>query len=150
MKRSELAAIAANGYWRETEARVALAAWRASGKALTGFAVAEGLSVEKLTRWRRRLESDGDDRRAPATRVAATFAPVEVIQVGAVVRVEGRLRETPCKHPVLSPLHDAQRQRPVRRCTSARAISNRRGAREAGAGRRGCRARQGDTDIAPA
>jgi hypothetical protein len=74
MKKSELAALAANGYWREPEARMVLAAWRASGK--------------KLTRWRRRLEGDGDRRGGSATRAAATFAPVEVIQVGAVVRVE--------------------------------------------------------------
>jgi hypothetical protein len=88
MKKSELAAVAANGYWREPEARIVLAAWRASGKTLNEFAAAEGLSGEKLTRWRRRLEGDGDRRGGSATRAAATFAPVEVIQVGAVVRVE--------------------------------------------------------------
>lgn len=46
---------AASKYWRETDARVVLAAMSDSGMPLTVFGGHFGIRVEKLRRWRRRL-----------------------------------------------------------------------------------------------
>ena len=43
-------------YWREADARRVLDAWRATGSSMAAFARASGLPVERIRRWRRRLE----------------------------------------------------------------------------------------------
>ena len=50
-------------YWREADARRVLDAWRATGSSMAAFARASGLPVERIRRWRRRLE--GADEEAP-------------------------------------------------------------------------------------
>lgn len=42
-------------YWREADARVWVDTWRRSGQTRTEFAVTHGISVERLSRWARRL-----------------------------------------------------------------------------------------------
>ena len=42
-------------YWRDTDARAVLAAHRASGLSLPGFARRHGLTVQRLRWWRQRL-----------------------------------------------------------------------------------------------
>jgi hypothetical protein len=58
-----------NTYWRERDAELILAAWAQSGLTLSAFARQCGLSVPRLRRWKKRLES-GDGPR---------FYPVELI-----------------------------------------------------------------------
>ena len=42
-------------YWHEDEARFALTEWESSGLTLREFALAHGIHLTKLQRWRRRL-----------------------------------------------------------------------------------------------
>lgn len=44
-------------YWREADARVVIDAWQASGMSVSAFAHRYSLNVERLRRWRRRLEA---------------------------------------------------------------------------------------------
>jgi len=47
--------IAAQGYWREGEARVVVEAWRRSGESPAAFARRHGIARRRLERWARRL-----------------------------------------------------------------------------------------------
>ena len=67
---AELAPIVQNTYWRERDAALILAAWAQSGRTLSAFARQCGLSVSRLRRWKRRLESDDSPR----------FHPVELVE----------------------------------------------------------------------
>jgi hypothetical protein len=93
MVRADLAVIAANPYWSEDEARVALAEWHRSGLSLPAFAVANGLHVGRLRRWRQRLSKVRGEvavNEAESPRPTITFVPVAVTSsaTGAtVVRV---------------------------------------------------------------
>ena len=64
--------------WKTTDARSALTAFAASGLSLDEFARREGLQVQRLHRWRRRLATQ--DRRATAVRPAPVVAP-ELIEL---------------------------------------------------------------------
>ena len=68
---SELTALAANRYWREPDARIALTALDESGMTVAEFAKRYELPREKLDRWRRRLWVDSDDQ--------PTLHPVRVV-----------------------------------------------------------------------
>jgi transposase len=48
--------VAKRGYWRESDARVLIEAWRASGESLTRFGGRYGGAPRRLARWRKRLE----------------------------------------------------------------------------------------------
>jgi transposase-like protein len=52
--------------WTEAEARAALAAWEGSGVSLAEFARHNGLEVQRLARWRRRLAAERGGTRAQA------------------------------------------------------------------------------------
>src|SRR5919109_1607591 len=75
--------------WTVADARAALDALASSGLSTPAFAAREGLDVERLRRWRRRLESD---RPAPAPKFVElrprTPEPIEVVlRSGQVLRV---------------------------------------------------------------
>jgi hypothetical protein len=63
-------------YWSEAEARVVLAAYRASGLSLKAFARHTGLSARRVRGWRARMP-------APLPSAGATFLPVEVVPATA-------------------------------------------------------------------
>jgi hypothetical protein len=64
-----LVPLVSNNYWREPDAEQVLAVWAQSGLTLSAFARQCGLSVRRLTRWKKRLEASGGPR----------FHPVEVV-----------------------------------------------------------------------
>ena len=66
---SGLVPLTSNSYWREPDAERVLAVWAQSGLTLSAFARQCGLSVRRLSRWRKRLEEAGGPR----------FHPVEVV-----------------------------------------------------------------------
>lgn len=52
---SEVRRLAAQRYWREEQARVAVDAWVRSGMSLAAFARCHGIVRQRLERWARRL-----------------------------------------------------------------------------------------------
>jgi hypothetical protein len=83
-----LAADLTRKHWNERTATRVLAAWRESGIPLSRFARANGFGMERLRRWKKRIEVED----ATAAAVAPmTFIPAAV-QLGAaraVVRLPG-------------------------------------------------------------
>lgn len=73
-------------YWREAEARYALATWESSGLTLREFAEAHRIRLAKLRRWRRRL-SEPTTVRFLDILPNPTVAPVEPfrLHLGEVV-----------------------------------------------------------------
>ncbi|MDX2090323.1 MAG: hypothetical protein SFX73_20855, partial [Kofleriaceae bacterium] len=71
--------------WTEDEGRAALEAWRASGESLAAFARREGVDVQRLYWWKRRLGW----RTRTTEREAAPLAlvPAAVIEAAAVVTI---------------------------------------------------------------
>lgn len=65
-----LSAISRKSYWRAEDARVMVAAWRASGLSVTAFARRHGVSRSRLVWWRDRVKA-----------VAPRFLPVRVVTV---------------------------------------------------------------------
>jgi len=78
-----VAASAGKSYWREADARQVVRAWESSGQALSRFAAARGLKVERLARWARRLRTRTRGVRGRATTGARPlklrFHPVELV-----------------------------------------------------------------------
>lgn len=66
-------ATARSPYWRETDARLVLAAWMDSGQSMSAFARHFGLCAQRLRRWRRRLDGGGD---------GLDFHPVRLVERG--------------------------------------------------------------------
>jgi transposase len=93
MSKHALALYRTRRRWTVEEARSALAALRASGLSVNDFAIREGLDVQRLYWWRRRLANAiGDATVAPVfvelTARSPTTAPVEVVlRSGRVLRV---------------------------------------------------------------
>jgi transposase-like protein len=56
-KTIDIGDVASCAYWREEDARTAVAAWRASGDSLSAFARQHGVQPRRLARWSRRLET---------------------------------------------------------------------------------------------
>lgn len=52
--------VAGQRYWRGSEARVVVDAWRASGEGLAGFARRYGIQPRRVSRWARELEERGE------------------------------------------------------------------------------------------
>jgi hypothetical protein len=80
--------------WTEAEARAALAALDASGLRPSAFATREGLDVQRLQSWRRKLGAKPKTRPAPASRPAfvevrpRSSEPIEIVlRSGRVLRV---------------------------------------------------------------
>lgn len=59
MRRSQVVTeVAGRGYWRESQARVMVEAWHASGKTIIAFAARHGVEARRLGRWVRRLGAE--------------------------------------------------------------------------------------------
>lgn len=82
-----LAALAADRYWSEAEAREALAALDASGLSRAAFAREHGISAQRLRWWRARLES------APERSTAIEFLPVQVLEPATKAASTGAMME---------------------------------------------------------
>ena len=88
---------AAVRYWRETDARAALAAHRTSGLSLPVFARRHGLTVQRLRWWRQRLTPAPSAAPAPAQWLPVQLLPEPacgptvplevVVRGGQVIRV---------------------------------------------------------------
>lgn len=72
--------------WTEDEGRAALEAWRASGESLAAFARREGIDVQRLYWWKRRLGRTRTTARARATS-SLSLVPAAVIEAAAVVTI---------------------------------------------------------------
>ncbi len=59
-------------YWRESEARVLVEAWRSSGETLVRFARRHGFDARRLARWVSRLERVADE--------GVRFYPVRLLE----------------------------------------------------------------------
>jgi hypothetical protein len=81
-KQSKLNELAAKPYWREKDARIALAAWESSSEPLAVFAAETGLKATRLAWWRKRLGASrpADQRSRGACTEAVRFLPVVPVQ----------------------------------------------------------------------
>lgn len=70
MRRNHLVTdVAARGYWRESQARVMVEAWRASEATITVFAARHGVDARRLGRWVRRLAGEDEGVRFHPVRI---------------------------------------------------------------------------------
>ena len=69
-----IAAVAQRARWREADARVVVAAWKASGLSIRDFATHHGLPHKRLERWAYTLRK----KDTPKTEAPLRFVPVEV------------------------------------------------------------------------
>ncbi len=60
-------------YWRREDAEVVIAAWRASGDTMSGFASMWSLKADRIARWVTRLEDNDEEP-------SVSFHPVRVIE----------------------------------------------------------------------
>jgi len=98
--RAELAGLADAGRtWTADEARSVLAAWRASGLSICGFARKHGLTAQRLSWWRKRLGawedvvvSDGADPVERGSFVPVVMSTIESGQGGGTGVVSIHLR----------------------------------------------------------
>src|SRR5437867_5478398 len=58
----EVRQVAARGYWRESDARLLIEAWRSSGETLVRFARRHRVEHKRLARWVSRLDGAGSGR----------------------------------------------------------------------------------------
>jgi transposase len=58
----EVRQVAARGYWRESDARLLIEAWRSSGETLVRFARRHRVEHKRLARWVSRLDAAGRGR----------------------------------------------------------------------------------------
>lgn len=77
--------------WTISDARAALAALKASGLSVEAFALREGIHVERLCRWRRRLSDRGPTGELPPEFVElhpTRAEPIEIVlRSGRVLRI---------------------------------------------------------------
>jgi len=84
------------GYWRSADAKAVLDRVEASGLSVRAFARREGLSVQRLYRWRRALGAGGAAKPAFIEVVGAssTAARLEIVfRSGVALRVPDRFDE---------------------------------------------------------
>jgi hypothetical protein len=87
-KRGKRGSWARSGRWTEREAREALSALEESGESLAAFAKREGLSSERLYRWRAKLTKQAFVEVRPEPMRAEDGGVLEVVvATGRVVRV---------------------------------------------------------------
>ena len=92
-----VARVAEQKYWRATEARIVVEAWRASGEGLVVFAARYGIHPRRLRRWAGQLGPGAEEtvafhpvRLMAAAGPAEPGAPIEIVLgEGVRVRVPG-------------------------------------------------------------
>ena len=72
-RRSEVAQVSRQRYWREAEARVMVEAWRGGGETLSEFAARYGVDPRRIARWASRLHTPRPE--------AVRFHPVRLVGV---------------------------------------------------------------------
>jgi hypothetical protein len=76
-------------HWKKGTAARVLAAWRESAVSLSAFARANGVNVQRLSWWRKRLDETGVGA-TPATVAPMTFIPATMSgSAGVTVRLPG-------------------------------------------------------------
>ena len=79
---SAMRAVSRKGYWRESDARPVVEAWRMSGQSVEEFATMHGLGARRLRRWAKRLGQARARISEPSAKLALMklrFHPVEVV-----------------------------------------------------------------------
>ena len=88
-RRADVRQVAERRYWRESEARVLLEAWRRSGETVGRFARRHGLEPRRLTRWVRRLDrAAGEAVRFHPVRLVGHRAEPERTGSGVPIEIE--------------------------------------------------------------
>jgi hypothetical protein len=77
--------------WRQEDAEVVLATWEKSGLSLSGFAVEQGVNVQRLSWWRKQLEKRGRVGRSRRKRRAAAVSFIPAVMSGSPPMVVLRL-----------------------------------------------------------
>ena len=72
-RRSEVAQVSRQRYWRKAEARVMVEAWRGGGETLSEFAARYGVDPRRIARWASRLHTPRPE--------AVRFHPVRLVGV---------------------------------------------------------------------
>ena len=91
MAKSKVGQVAAKRYWRETDARVIVEAWRRSGESLADFARHHGVGRPRLERWVRRLDrASGSVRFHRVQLVERRPTGADAHSGGAPIEIEGR------------------------------------------------------------
>lgn len=85
--RDELSEIVGVERWSEHEARVVVEAWRRSGMSLSGFAREQGISVERLGWWSRRLAETKESKRARSVKESERLADHGPLQLVPAVLI---------------------------------------------------------------
>lgn len=83
--------------WREDEARAVLAELAASGESVAAFARRKGLSPQRLSYWRHRLDVADAVRFVPvalAAPSASSDAAIEILVRGVVIRARAEVEGT--------------------------------------------------------
>lgn len=86
--RSAVRQVAAQGYWREAQARVVVDAWRRSGESLTAFARAHGIGHQRLKRWARRLGDASSAVRFHRVRLVEDRRPANEVRGDVPIEIE--------------------------------------------------------------
>ena len=87
-RRADVRRVAERRYWRESEARVLVEAWRSSGETLAGFARRHGVERRRLARWVGRLEGVGEALRFHPVRLVERRPDRESSESGAPIEIE--------------------------------------------------------------
>ena len=69
--------------WRQEDAEAVLATWEKSGLSLSEFAVEQGVSVQRLSWWRKQLEKRGHVGRSRRKRRAAAVSFIPAVMSGS-------------------------------------------------------------------
>jgi hypothetical protein len=77
--------VAGRGYGRESQARVMVEAWHASGETMTAFATRHGVDARRLGRWVRRLGGEAEGVRFRQVRITGTSGHE---RPGALIAIE--------------------------------------------------------------
>ena len=84
-------------YWNQAKAERELSAWRRSGLSMAAYAGREGMQVQRLRRWRRRLEDSGAERCLERSVSTGSFLPVRIVDS---MGVSAGAFEVVLEHPV--------------------------------------------------
>lgn len=86
MRRSQVVTeVAGRRYWRESQARVMVEAWHASGEPITAFAARHGVEARRLGRWVRRLGGEHEGVQFHPVRITGTSVPE---RPGSLIEIE--------------------------------------------------------------
>ena len=97
-KRAEVVRMARRRYWRSSDAKVVVDAWRSSGEPMAQFARSYGVDRGRLARWAKRLveqPATGELQFHPVRLVAAGQASPEPIEIAIMMMMLEVRRRAP-------------------------------------------------------